>query len=367
MRRETTRTKKPDRFGRLGIATVAAVYLLILVGGVVRSTGAGMGCPDWPKCFGSWVPPTDVAQLPTDYREQYAEQRRLKNVRMAGYLERFGYPQLAYEIAHDPAIYDEATFNPTKTWIEYVNRLVGAVIGLLILATFVTSLRYRQTVPRVPILAGAAFLITLFQGWLGSVVVSTNLLPWLITLHMALAIAIVGILIYLVTYATRDRWQAPTASEAVGGRRMLSGLAIVVMALTFLQIMLGTQVREQIDVIAQQVADRADWIAALDVTFVVHRSFSWLLVFAQVSLWWGVRRRFGTGNSLYRTAVVLIAFVALEVVIGVTLAYFAMPAFAQPLHLLLGTLLIGGQLFLWSQLKLQTRVETENRYVTASA
>ncbi|MFN9518217.1 MAG: COX15/CtaA family protein, partial [Bacteroidota bacterium] len=88
------------RFRRFGILTIASVFFLILVGGLVRSTGSGMGCPDWPKCFGEWVPPTDVNERPVDYQERFKVE--------------------GHEIAD---------FDVFKTWTEYINRLIGVLTG----------------------------------------------------------------------------------------------------------------------------------------------------------------------------------------------------------------------------------------------
>ncbi len=201
-----TNTSNQGRaFRRVGVITIVAVYVLILVGGVVRSTGAGMGCPDWPKCFGNWVPPTTTAQLPDNYREVYAHKRKQKNQRLASTLEKLGFTELADKIMHDPSIYVEAAFNPVKTWIEYVNRVIGVLIGIFVFLTLVFSVTYFQTDWLIPGLSLLAFVLVGFQGWLGSLVVSTNLLPGMITVHMILAIVIVCLLIYVVARSFRDK------------------------------------------------------------------------------------------------------------------------------------------------------------------
>ena len=164
-------------FYKLSLSTLVAVYLLIMVGGVVRSTGSGMGCPDWPKCFGQWTPPTSVDQLPENYKEEYAAHRQKKNEKFAKYLTALGFQETANKILTDPSVREESDFNPVKTWIEYVNRLVGVVIGFLIFAVFIYSWRYRRVKFSITLIAFLCFILVGFQGWIGSVVVSTNLTP----------------------------------------------------------------------------------------------------------------------------------------------------------------------------------------------
>ena len=185
-------------FHKLSLSTLVAVYVLILVGGVVRSTGSGMGCPDWPKCFGSWVPPTDVSELPPDYKEVYANYRHEKNVRFARYLRMLGMGQTADQLLNDESVLVEADFNPTKTWIEYFNRITGVTIGFLIILVFVYSLKFWNSNRAITVLSFLTLVLVCFQGWIGSFVVSSNLTPWTITVHMFLALALVAMLVYLV-------------------------------------------------------------------------------------------------------------------------------------------------------------------------
>ena len=158
------------QFNRLIYLTIIAVYLVILAGGIVRSTGSGMGCPDWPKCFGSWIPPTSESELPPDYREQYAQVRVAKNKRLAGYLSVLGFESLSQTLQAETIAAPEARFNKSKTWIEYINRLLGVIVGFLITAMAFVSIKYRKNNP--PLFYGsiAAFVFGGFPGmdWLGS-------------------------------------------------------------------------------------------------------------------------------------------------------------------------------------------------------
>ena len=324
-------------FRRLSISTLVAVYVLILVGGIVRSTGSGMGCPDWPKCFGKWVPPTSVTELPSDYKQVYAKHRAKKNQRFAKYLTTFGMTSTAENILNDETVLVENDFNPVKTWIEYVNRLVGVVIGLLIFAVFVLSIRFWKTDRTVTLVACAAFLLVGFQGWIGSVVVSTNLMPWTITVHMFLALLIVALLIYVVhqsSYITE-------INSSVGFWWLIASIAVLLV-----QILLGTQVREAIDQLAGTVR-RESWISRLGAEFIVHRSFSWIVLILHVGLI--VKLHKTQGSKVF--ALTLILLILGTILTGMSMAYFAVPPFLQPVHLLLATVTFGMQFLFLLKLK----------------
>jgi cytochrome c oxidase assembly protein subunit 15 len=213
-----------SRFHRLCLITLVAVYFLILVGGVVRSTGSGMGCPDWPKCFGSWVPPTSIYQLPADYKEKFAAIREAKNKKFARYLNVFGFESTANAILNDKSILVEADFNVAKTWIEYLNRIVGVIIGFLIIAVFVLSFRLRKEHKSWFWISLATLITVIIQGWFGSIVVSTNLTSWTITIHMLMAFVLVGLLIWLY-----EKSAAPTHLPAEKYTRLLLVIAMILL------------------------------------------------------------------------------------------------------------------------------------------
>ncbi|QKG57500.1 COX15/CtaA family protein [Hymenobacter sp. BRD128] len=343
------------RFRFWSVLTVASIYLLILVGGIVRATGSGMGCPDWPKCFGQWVPPTEASQLPANYKQVYTAQRVAKNQKLARTLASLGFRQVAGEIFAHPTQYIETDFNATKTWIEYLNRLLGALIGIFVFVTALVAWPYWRRDRPVFWLAVASWLLTGFQGWLGSLVVSTNLLPVMVTIHMGLALLIVALLLYA---AHRARWarvenelNQQLELETLGGQddeeiataTGLRWLLWLALALTFTQIIIGTQVREQIDQIASAAgyAQRDTWVDKLGSVFEAHRTLSALVVLANVYVGYQVWQL--AVPVLRRLVVATWVVLGLEMVAGITLAYFALPAFVQPIHLTLATLLFGTQ------------------------
>lgn len=299
-------------FRKIVVCTVVTVYLLILAGGIVRSTGSGMGCPDWPKCFGTWIPPTDVKELPSDYKAIYG--KKLKG---------------------------EVVFNVYKTWTEYVNRLLGVLTGFLIFGTLLLSISFLKTNKPIFWWSFSAFLLVGFQGWLGSKVVSTELSPVMVTLHMLLAIVIVFILLYVFARSYVEIIKV----ETITNRHKLNTWLLVSMGLMLVQVLIGTQVREAIDVVVQRVGEngRNTWIEQLGLSFYIHRSFSIAVLASQLYVFILLRKNSNKQGVVYRFTSLLVILIGIEVFSGVLMAYFGIPPFIQPVHLTLAILMLGIQ------------------------
>ena len=342
-----------NSYRRLSGITVVAVYFLILVGGVVRSTGSGMGCPDWPKCFGSVIPPTAVEQLPENYQEIYLEKRLAKNERFVATLSKLGFKETANQLANDKSIQVEEEFNATKTWIEYINRLIGVVIGLLILATLLKSFSLWSQDKWITITAFLSLVLVAFTGWIGSIVVSTNLLAWMITVHMLLALALVAVLLYSHRRAARLLTTKQVNSTMP---RKIFRLLLAASILMLIQVVLGTQVREGIDRVSFAMGNmlREEWVEKVGLVFLVHRSFSLVLLAVHVLYFVWAYKFSPRHSSITYWNQALLLLILLEIVSGIGMAYFGVPAFLQPVHLLFGSMILGVQFILMLQLKEQS-------------
>ena len=286
-----------------------------------------MGCPDWPKCFGQWVPPTSVSQLPEDYKEQYASHREKKNQKFARYLNWIGLEETSSQMLNDKSIEMEPEFNVNKTWVEYVNRLVGIVIGFFIITLFAVSWRTRSVAPKLFNGSLVLLMLVIVQGWFGSIVVSTNLTAWTVTVHMFLALVMVALLVWLLECSGQDReWKGGNVKVW-----LLTGMAVLVT-----QIFLGTQLREMLDRLAVTLK-REEWIENAGLSFILHRTFSWAVLLIQLILWLKLRKT-AVAKSLIVAPFVLIL---LSLVTGAGMAYFAVPPSLQPVHLLLAFVTFG--------------------------
>lgn len=298
-----------NTYQKTAVATIAATILLISVGSLVRITGAGLGCPDWPKCWGCWFPPSSIEEVDMAYVQEKG--------------------------------YDINEFNPVKMWIEYVNRMVGVIIGFLILLTFLRSFAYRKSRPIIFWCSGLCFLLVGFQGWLGGQVVKSGLQPGIITLHMALAIILLCLLLFTAFKSMQDRLNLILTADI---RARLMWPALLFFGLTVVQLLIGTQVREGIDPFIKNPGElpRTEWLTEVGLIDHIHRLSSWLVLISGALLYRDIKNTTSPGYLLLISRA-LLAGVLMQIGLGVILAYAALPPAAQVLHLTLATLLVCGQ------------------------
>lgn len=305
-------------FQRLALATTVTTYFLILVGGLVRASGAGLGCPDWPRCFGGWIPPASVADLP---------------------------PQ-----------FDPALFNPTLMWTEYLNRLLGVTVGFLILATTISAWRHHRRDPRILWTTVAAFLLVGFEGWLGGRVVAHGLTPWIVTAHLMVALVIVQLLLYGTYAAFEKRGEATRGDKPFLSpgtpRSKVEGLSIMALiALTLLQVGFGTQVRERIDAARDSGIGRDLALGTVGWLDYLHRDLAFIVLVGSILLTlWLLSRR----SPLVGWSVVVLILAVLQVALGVFMAYGSLLPAAQVGHLTLASLLLGAATVLWLKSRRQS-------------
>nr|WP_294873244.1 COX15/CtaA family protein [uncultured Pedobacter sp.] len=338
--------KSEKRFIRLNLITIVVTLLLILAGGIVRSTGSGMGCPDWPKCFDQYVPPTSASQLPADYKEKYVAERVVKNERFAKTLDKLGKGHLADSIRHDESILQPETFNVAKTWTEYLNRLMGAATGFLLVGLVIYSFAYRKTAKRIVVLSWVNLIVVAFQAWLGSIVVSTNLVPWIVTVHMLLALVILAILVYTYNYAQQMHKAVTIVMAKVVWLKVLIFLAIVV---SVLQIVLGTEVREAVDAVSKALMynDRESWLTKVGKIFSYHRDSAMVVLILNIIIYKLVKDRFNGKATALMVANSIAVVLIIQILTGLILSNFALPPYAQALHILFSTLLFSLQYYLY--------------------
>lgn len=310
--------------------SLVLTFVVIVAGSVVRMTGSGMGCPDWPKCFGYLVPPTDEEVLLFKSDHAYEEgQMIVRNDTLWVANNSFtSSQQFQRDDWYKYPKHDYAIFNVLHTWVEYVNRLATVVYGIpvFLLSLFSLLLLIRERDWVIFLLAFLTDVMVGFEAWLGKLVVDGNLVENSITYHMVGSIALVMLLSIIVFRLSKEE-------EVFESKRMLRAAFWALSTLLFVQILLGTQVREEVDIVSRANDQRSEWIELLPVVFYIHRSFSILILLLAGWIYFQSKATLRLIQYNWAMLVLLI-----EVLVGIVLAYLDMPAPAQPLHLLLGVL-----------------------------
>ena len=290
------------RFQRLAAATVAAAFLLVVIGVGVRATDSGLACPHWPGCFeGQFLP-----SLGSDYH----------------------------------------------VWIEWLHRAVAALIGLLIVAMAALAVLDHRDRPSIVWPSLAAVLLVGFQAWLGARTVQLGNTGESVTAHLAAAMALVGLLVYLLVRASYP------ARLAGGGSQRFTLLASFAAAAVFGVLLFGANVTARDaglvfpdwplmngTLVPIAPEGRAD-LAGLYGAHALHRyvaAIVLVILAAMASVAW---RRRSEQLRLARLAIGVLAVYLVQVIVGALQIATLLAPWTQTLHVALGALVWGGSVAL---------------------
>jgi heme o synthase len=269
------------RFQRLAVATTTATFVLIAVGGLVRATDSGLGCPDWPRCFGKLTPPPNL-----------------------------------------------------HAWIEHSHRLVAAVVIVLVTLTAIVAWRTRQ--PRaIRWAAIGAVAMVVAQAVLGAIVVWAKLEAESVTLHLATALALVALTEFI---AFRSRW----GRRASDGTPRFAWLAMGGAALVYAQMLAGSTVTGHDAGLAYPAGTLIPdlGLTSAQIQF-AHRLLATLVGVAVVAIWLRARATQRAHPTVTRLAGYATGLVVVQIALGIANVVDRLDALTVVPHLAVGSLLWG--------------------------
>lgn len=312
---------------RLAWIALLSLIILVIAGATVRVTGSGLGCPDWPTCWGCLIPPTNASQIDVDKLD----------------LEKF--KKHAARKGIDPDTITRETvlesFDPVHTWIEFSNRLASLPLGFATLFLALFSFGAKRNRAWIVGLSIFSLLDVIVNAVMGAIVVRSGLQPGVITLHMGLAFLLIVVLVTIIWLSRPERDQN---SPALAQRRKLQIVSIIFFACLFGEGLLGSQLREQTDELAitsetDQGIERDQWRAELGATLIykVHRSFSWSLLVAAGLLFFWTR----SNDVQVAEPKLIFAMVIAMMLMGVVLGHIAIYPVIQVLHVGMTSVLLA--------------------------
>jgi protoheme IX farnesyltransferase len=305
-------------FQKLAYGAVIAAWIMVAIGAIVRSTGSGMGCPDWPLCHGQLIPPV----------------------------------------------------GDTAAWIEWVHRTWGVVIGFIVLALVVSAWRTQRQARSVVVGSVAALLLTGFQAYLGKVTVDTGNADQWVTAHFATAMLLVAMLMFV---AVRSGFPATLPRSGSSQRdTLLIGFTTV---LVYALLLFGAQVTA-----SSAALVFPDWplfdgrlfpelsadaeTSSLQTTHFLHRLVAAVvgvvLLLATLLVW----RRHRSGSHVLALLGTAAALYAIQVIVGAVQIWTTLAPWTVSLHVAIGAaiwaLLTAATFMSWYETKL-SRVDATAR------
>jgi protoheme IX farnesyltransferase len=281
-------------FARLALVAAVATYVLVIIGAVVRGTGSGMGCPDWPLCHGQVLPP----------------------------------------------------LGDNAAWIEWTHRGAAALVGLLVLAVAIVAVRSERSRRSVVGAALAAVVLVGAQAWLGKITVETNNAGEWVTAHLAAAMLLLALLAFIVVRA-----RYPAQLSARGASQRLTLVVAFTAAAVFALLLFGAHVTA-----TGAALIFADWplfggqllpgfsanpaLAALEMSHFLHRfvaaAVALLVLGAALAAWRWARQGLPGGQPLLGLVGGAAALYAAQVIVGAAQIWTTLAPWAVALHLALG-------------------------------
>ena len=331
-----------NAYSRLNWLSIFFIFMLFVIGGLVRSTGSGMGCPDWPKCFGYYIPPTSEEQITWQPNSIYEEGIIIIKDEVLFVAEQEVKTALIFDENNweEYTKHEYATFNKFHTWVEYINRLVTVLSGFIFLFLLAGSLKFRKENKWIPIISFIAFFFMLVEAVLGKMVVDSNLKPTMITIHMVIGLVIIGLILRLLFIIQEEKINFKYNS-------LFNKLLIISVVFSLIQIAMGTQVRQFIDEQVKLFGFENKEYSLMNPSFkfYFHRSFTIAIILVNFGLFYL--------NQLHKLGYKLVSWILvllfLETITGILMYYAEFPLGTQAIHLLSGALLFGVQFYLWQQ------------------
>ena len=272
---------------------LGATIGLVVIGVIVRATDSGMGCPDWPLCYGQIIPPT------TDSGDV-----------------------IAY-----------------KAWLEWIHRAIAAMIGLIVLAVVALALRNLKDRRSLQGASIALLALVLFQAWLGRQTVLESNSGASVTAHLASAMAFVGLQVWVLA---RSGY-----AETLGGIRRASGSVvapIVAAGAIYALLLFGSNVTGTDTGLLYP-----DWplmggtlfppITELSTPMILHRYATAIVALILISAIWIVRREKGSPARVRQLLTYAAAVFAVQCVIGAVQIFTKLAPWTQTLHVALATVI----------------------------